>query len=182
MARKKHKQSKDPKIVAKRKKKVQARQQVQAPLFVQMQGTDCPPQESKKLLRRVPEAVAHNPDFKVVRFCRPGYPSDWIQREEEVEPFANFINDAFQKQPNIRFPLDIHLAGGYVLVLVANEASAEFARSLLPGLRSFLGMEVRVPSMEEIKRFHATVGDRSPGMFKRFGPRFQPKKTPGGQN
>uniref|UniRef100_A0A1Q3F9X4 Uncharacterized protein n=1 Tax=Culex tarsalis TaxID=7177 RepID=A0A1Q3F9X4_CULTA len=175
MPRRGHKQSKDPKFVAKRearKQKVVARKKMQAPIKSQLQNQNCPKQEMRNLLRRVPEAFVHNPNAQIVRFCLPDYPREWVQQEEEVEPFATFINDAFWGQTHVRRPLDIHLAGGYVLVLLPNPESTAFARSLLPGLSNFLGTGLREPSLGEIERFHASWADRSSGMFKRFGPRF----------
>ncbi|XP_039442319.1 uncharacterized protein LOC120422841 isoform X2 [Culex pipiens pallens] len=171
------KQSKDPKFVAKRlerKQKVAIRQKKQAPIVRNaMRNKDCPPQELRKLLRRVPDVLAHNPNFQVVRFCLPDYPRQWIQQEEEVDPFAAYINDAFRGQNYVRWPLDVHLTGGYVLVLLPDGPSAEFARSLLPGLQGFFGTGIREPSWQEVERFHASWSDRSPGMFSRHQKRPQ---------
>lgn len=93
-----------------RKQKVAIRQKKQAPIVRNaMRNKDCPPQELRKLLRRVPDVLAHNPNFQVVRFCLPDYPRQWIQQEEEVDPFAAYINDAFRGQNYVRWPLDVHV-------------------------------------------------------------------------
>uniref|UniRef100_A0A1Q3F191 Uncharacterized protein n=1 Tax=Culex tarsalis TaxID=7177 RepID=A0A1Q3F191_CULTA len=152
----------------KRLKKLEARYQPR-PLVIQMQNcNDCPTHEVRKLMRRMPHILANNPNFQVVRFCLPGYPEHWIQAEGEIEPFASFIKKAFRGQKQVQHPLDIHLAGGYVLVLVPNPESAAFARSLTPGLCDFLGTAIREPSLAEIKQFHANWTSRSPRMFQGF--------------
>lgn len=166
----KHKQSKNPEFVAKREARHQAaqkRQKNQAPIVKRLQNQNLPKQEIRKMMMRYPEVFKHNRNVQIVRFCLPNYPQEWISMDSQVEPFANFINDAFRNQNQVDPPLDISMTGGYVLVLLRDEQSAMFAQGLLPGLRNYMGTGIREPSLEEIEQFHAGINERSPGMFAR---------------
>lgn len=126
----------------------------------------------EKLWRKCADLLYEHPSLVPVRFCLPNYPREWISMESQLQPFRDFINDSFLDQPQFNKPVSIFFHGGYVLVLMEENFSANFVRDLLPEMRRAIGIEARQPTREEIGIFHVTWADRSPGMFGRYRKQF----------
>lgn len=151
-----------------RRERIAQRTIAQAPIKEHLKSLNCSKQEIGSLFRsKCSEILAKHRNPIVVRFCYPLYPTFWIKSQEEAAPYTSFVRNACVKQ-RIRPPLYMNNIGGYVLYLMADEASARFVRELLPQMNEVLGKDMRVPSMEEIKTFHAGWMERSPKMFSQY--------------
>ncbi|EDS34212.1 hypothetical protein CpipJ_CPIJ010594 [Culex quinquefasciatus] len=149
---------------------LQNRNKYQEPIKERLKARNCPHQEIGNMFRSVKckEALWKHQDPVPVRFCYSNYPARWMKSTEEIQHLIQFVNNDCSRN-GAKKPIYSNNVGGYLLLLMQDEASAEYVNGLLDKLNSSFPDEgLRVPSLEEIKTFHDGWEERSPNMFSKY--------------